>query len=133
MEVLGGDVRLLRVSRYQFDSRFSRFDFDLSPFTPAGARHLIFRLNDDIHILPSGVQLVSQSAPIIDWVTESFDDFGQRVWTVHGQNLDARSLLYCDGLPASVLGFDVAAGEIDFLPPAGSPGRRSASLRRRRC
>lgn len=125
VEVLGGDVRLLRLSRYQFDSRFARFDFDLSPFTPAGARHLIFRLNDDIHILPSGVQFVSQSAPIIDWVTESFDDFGQRVWTVRGQNFDARSLLYCDGLPASVLGFDAAAGEIDFLPPPGSPGRRS--------
>lgn len=125
VEVLGGDVRVLRASRYQFDSRFARFDFDLSPFTSLGPRHLIFRLNDDIHILPSGVQLVGQSAPIIDWVSDSFDSLGGRVWTVRGQNFDARSLVYCDGLPASVIGFSPSEGEIEFLPPPGAPGHRS--------
>jgi uncharacterized protein (TIGR03437 family) len=125
VEVLGDDLHARKPQLYEGYNRFVRLDFDIDPFSRVGAKHLLFRVPGDIYVLPSGVHLTSQPAPVIHWLEESAAAAQEGVWSVHGINLDPLSTVYFDGLPAQVVGIDPAGSEIQVVPPPGPPGHRA--------
>jgi uncharacterized protein (TIGR03437 family) len=110
---------------YELDARFVRVDFDFSALTQIEPKHLIFRLPEDIYVLPRGVSLTSRAAPVVHWIAPGFTEDGRPIWIVRGTNFDARSAVYFDGWPGSVVDFDAQEGQINVAPPVGPPGRRS--------
>ena len=123
LEVLGGDVTVGRPTAYLFDRRFARIGFGSALFSPLRAKHLVFRMKDDIYVLPSAVRFTAQPAPVIHWITPVVGPDGQSLWSVRGSNFDPRSTVYFDGLPAETVAFDPFLNEIWIRPPEGPPGR----------
>ncbi len=125
LEVVGSDLRPARPTLYAFDVRFARIDFEISPFSGLGPKPLLFRLRDDIYVLPSAVRLTSQRAPVIHWIEPDFSFPDDEVWIVRGSDFDPRALVYFDGLPGTVVDFDEFEGGIRVRPPPGPPGHRA--------
>jgi uncharacterized protein (TIGR03437 family) len=125
VEVLGEDLHARTPQPYQDHNRFIRLDFDINPFSRVGPKHLLFRLPDDIYVLPSGLNLTSQPAPVIHWLEEASAASQQGVWSVHGVNFNPLSTVYFDGLPAQIVGVDAQGNEIRVAPPPGPPGHRA--------
>lgn len=123
VEVLGEDLRARKPQVYEGNNRFVRVDFEIDPFSRVGAKHLLFRVPADMYVLPSGLHLTSQPAPVIHWVEETAASQG--VWSVHGINFDPISTVYFDGLPARIVGIDAQGNEIQVVPPPGPPGHRA--------
>ena len=125
LEVVGSDLRPARPTLYAFDVRFAQVDFEISPFSGLGPKPLLFRLRDDIYVLPSAVRLTSQRAPVIHWIEPDFSFQDDEVWNVRGSDFDPRALVYFDGLPGTVVDFDEFEGGIRVRPPPGPPGHRA--------
>jgi uncharacterized protein (TIGR03437 family) len=125
VEVLGDDLHARKPRPYAGYDHFIRLDFDIDPYSRVGPKHLLFRLPGDIYVLPSGVHLTSQPAPVIHWLEETADASQPGVWSVHGANFDPLSTVYFDGLPAQIVGIDAEGNEIQVAPPPGPPGHRA--------
>jgi uncharacterized protein (TIGR03437 family) len=125
VDVLGGDLHARKPQPYEGYNRFARLDFDIDPFSRVGPKHLLFRLPGDIYVLPSGVHLTSQPAPVIHWMEETAGAAQEGVWSVHGINFEPLSTVYFDGLPAQIVEIDAAGNEIQVVPPPGPPGHRA--------
>ncbi len=125
LEVVGSDLRPARPTVYAFDPRFARIDLAISPFSGSGPKPLLFRLKDDIYVLPSAVRLTSQRAPVIHWIEPDFRFQEDEVWSVRGSDFDPRALVYFDGLPGTVVDFDEFGGGVRVRPPPGPPGHRA--------
>ncbi len=125
LEVIGSDLSPAPPAVYAFDVRFARVGFEISPFSGLGPKPLLFRLRDDIYVLPSAVRLTSQRAPVIHWIEPAFGFPDAEVWIVRGSDFDSRALVYFDGLPGTVVGFDEFDGGIVVRPPPGPPGHRA--------
>ncbi len=125
VEVLGADVRVRAVRPFARDSRFVRIDFAPAPFAIPGPKHLIFRTSNDIYVLPAGVSLAEQSAPVVHWIAPDFRLPGVTLWAVRGRSLTARSSVYFDGLPGTVFEYDSVQEELLVLPPVGAAGHRA--------
>lgn len=123
VEVLGRDLRPRSVGAYRSDARFTRVDFDAAPFAGLGPAHLLFRSSDDVYVLPAGMVLTPQPAPIIHWVMPDFRS--PTSWRVGGENLSPTSLAFFDGLEADIVDFDPLFGEIILEPPPGPSGHRA--------
>ncbi len=123
VEPLESSVDVRRPTLYELDPRFIRVDFAFSPLTSLEPTHLIFRLPDDIYVLPSGVRLTARPAPIVHWVTLGVDENERPLWLVRGADFDPRSAVYFDGWPAEVVSFDPEPEQIGVNPPVGVPGR----------
>lgn len=123
LEVLGGDVTVRPPAIYPFDARFAIIRFGSTLFSPLTPKHLLFRLGNDIYILPSAVRFTAQPAPVIHWITPTVGPDGQSLWRVRGANFEPRSTVYFDGLPAQAVGFDPLLSEIWIRPPEGPSGR----------
>jgi hypothetical protein len=95
-------------------------DLDFSPNAGTGPRHLIFSLNGDLYILPSGVVLVSAAPPSIASVTPGNDPVsGAAIATLTGSGFTPATRVYFDGLAASILSIDTVNGAIVVTPPPG--------------
>jgi uncharacterized protein (TIGR03437 family) len=125
VEVLGGDLHARKPQPYQGYANFIRLDFDIDPYSQVGAKHLLFRVPNDIYLLPSGVHLTSQPAPVIHWIQETAAASQPGVWSVHGLNFDPLSTVYFDGLAAQIVGIDATGNEIQVVPPPGPPGHQA--------
>ena len=101
---------------YLFDARFA-IRFGSTLFSPLTPKHLLFRLGNDIYILPSAVRFIARPAPVIHWITPAVGPDGQLLWRVRGANFEPRSTVYFDGLPAQTVGFDPLLSEIWIRPP----------------
>lgn len=100
--------------------------FDAPANAGSGLRHLIFNLNDDLYVLPAGVNLVEKQPPYVDSVTGNPDG----TVTVTGTGLGPDSTVYFDSLPASVTtsscsGITSAECTITVTPPSGASGQTS--------
>ena len=89
-----------------------------------GLRHLVFNLQNDMYVLPAGVNLVDKQPPYVDSVTGNPDG----TVTVAGTGLGTDSQVYFDSLPAAVQGTTCpgAAGAdctITVVPPPGANGQ----------
>ena len=97
---------------------FARLDFRFSPFDRAGGVHLLFRLDNEVYVLPNGVRLTSAPAPVIHWIIPRFD-LGENLWGVRGASVDAASTVFFDGAPGALAGVDPFFGDVVVRPPAG--------------
>lgn len=118
------DLTVSAPSLYDPAPSYVRFDVEPAPFAGLGALHLMFRLPDDIYVLPGAARLTNQGAPIIYWITRDFSQ-GVPAWRIAGQEFGPGSQVYFDGLPGSVLAFDSITGELVAAPPAGPAGHRA--------
>lgn len=109
---------------YELAPSYVRFDVEPAPFAGLGALHLMFRLPDDIYVLPGAARLTNQGAPIIYWITRDFSQ-GVPAWRIAGQEFGPGSQVYFDGLPGHVLDFDSVTGELVAVPPVGPAGHRA--------
>jgi uncharacterized protein (TIGR03437 family) len=96
--------------------------FAAGVFTNPGSRHLILNFQDDMYVLPNGVQMVTKNPPAITAVEPASD--GNLV--VAGKNLGRRSRVFFDGMEASVRGFDAEKGALTVMPPVGFSGQTAA-------
>jgi len=96
--------------------------FDAPANAGTGLRHLVFNLNNDLYVLPAGVNLVDKQPPYVDSVTSNPDG----TVTITGTGLGSDSTVYFDSLPA-VGGPNGTCGSgactITVTPPSGANGQ----------
>ena len=98
------------------------FDYQSTPQT--GPEHLLFRLPDDIFVLPQAIQMVQNVPPVVTGVTAN----GDGTVTVTGTSLNAASQVYFDSLPGQVTVAYAAdpndstsqSGSMTVMAPAGA-------------
>lgn len=118
------DLTVRAPALYEPAPSFVRFDVEPAPFAGLGALHMMFRLQDDVYILPGAARLTDRGAPIIYWITRDFSQ-GVAAWRIAGEEFGPGSQVYFDGLPGSVLTFDSITGELVVAPPVGPAGHRA--------
>jgi hypothetical protein len=99
---------------------YLQFSAGFSPFGGGGPQSLVFTLNNNIYVLPSGMYLVSSQPPSIGSVTPRQDDSGRRTVVLKGSNLTPFNRVLFDGLAAGFVSFDWDTGELTVLPPQGA-------------
>ncbi len=106
-------------------SGYIDFYATLGDFMGVGPKHLLFRTSDDIYVLPSAFNVVTQPPPSISSVSAATDGNGNRVVEIQGNNLSASSTtILFDGLAANVEG-TANDGGLWVIPPPG-PGSYQA-------
>ncbi|MGO9009155.1 MAG: IPT/TIG domain-containing protein [Bryobacteraceae bacterium] len=98
--------------------------FDAPADAGTGLRHLVFNLNNDMYVLPAGVNLVEKQPPYVDSVTSNADG----TVTIAGTGFGPDSMVYFDSLPASgtcASGTSSGCATITVTPPAGANGQTS--------
>ncbi|MDQ6678782.1 MAG: IPT/TIG domain-containing protein, partial [Acidobacteriota bacterium] len=88
---------------------------------PTGPAHLIFTLNDFIYVLPSGLNLVQKKPPSVTSVSANPDG----TVAITGTDLTPDSVIYFDGLPASIRSLDDQNGKVSVVPPPGASGQNA--------
>lgn len=120
--VVGGSafVPADSLSAYEPDARYLKINLDLNPFSGAGPRHLLFSLNNDIHVRPSALHLTPSPPPFIDAVAASGD-----LVAISGRNLSADTRILFDGVSAPITaGTDT--GILIVQPPFAEGGFRAS-------
>jgi uncharacterized protein (TIGR03437 family) len=119
-----GAANMVAFSLPDSPRRALALSFFMPPFAGTGPRHMVFNFGNDMYVLPNGVNLVQKGAPVIAAVTPNSDGS----ITVAGSGLGADSLVFVDGLQATVQtpfsGAD-ASGSVTEVPPQGSSGQTS--------
>ncbi|MGQ9633062.1 MAG: matrixin family metalloprotease [Bryobacteraceae bacterium] len=90
-----------------------------------GARHLVFRFQNDLYVLPSGVHVTDSQPPSIAFVEEFRDEEGRLAAIVRGSNLLPSTRILFDGVPAPSAGFDWETGALTVLVPPAPSGHRA--------
>ena len=102
-------------------SGYLLFDVALGFLAGTGPKHLLFRTNDDLYVLPSAFTVVAQDPPYISSVFPATDANGNKVVAVGGTNLiPGLTRILFDGLPGAITGID-ANGNLLVVPPV-APG-----------
>ena len=86
-----------------------------------GPQHLIFTTPDYMYVSPAGLSLAQNTPPVITGVTKN----GDGTATITGTSWASDSLIYFDGLPASILSLDPVKGIAIVTPPPGASGQTS--------
>ena len=128
ISVVGGSARIPQESirSYPPAPSFLEFDLHFNLFSGEGPRHLVFSLNEDIYILPSGMRLVERYPPSIESLTSGVDANGSRTVSIGGSNLYADTRIFFDGLPAAARSVAEGSGQIVVTPPPGASGHQAA-------
>ncbi len=104
---------------------YVQMDVDVRSFLAAeGPRHLVFSLNNDIYVLPSGFFQVQNQPPSISAMTPGSDSNGVRTVAVAGTNLTADTKIFFDGIPGTLRSVD-DSGRLIVTPPAAPSGYRA--------
>lgn len=114
LSILNAPEMIVPGSLREYAQGYLWADVRFSPFSGEGPRHLLFQLNGESFILPSGLVLVRTSPPSITSVMPQPDGW----LLVEGANLDARTSFWVDGVPARV---KIEDGSVRILPPPASP------------
>jgi len=127
VSVVGGSANVPSggVRAYSPDPRFLQVDFQFTPFTSEGSRHLIFSTANDLYVRPAGLHLVQKAPPSIASLTAGTDANGARIVTLAGSNLTAETIVLFDGAQAASRGLD-EGGNLIVVPPAATGGHRAA-------
>jgi hypothetical protein len=124
VDAVGGSARVLQDSFAAYlpagFAPYLQFSVGFSPFGSGGPQSLVFTLNDNIYVLPSGMYLVSSQPPSLGSVAPRVDDSGRRTVVLKGSNLTPFTRVLFDGLPADFVSFDWDTGELTVLPPQGA-------------
>lgn len=111
---------------YGPDPRYVQLNLEFHPFSGTGPRHLLFSLNNDIHVRPCGLHLVGSAPPAITGLATVAGPDGRTAVAVSGQNLRRSTRILFDGVPATVLAFDDNGVLLVEPPPA--PSRHRATV-----
>ena len=103
---------------------FLQMDMDIRTLTFSGdsPRHLIFNLNGETYVLPSGFILTEKMPPSIASVIPSFDG-PTRTAVLTGTNFSSTSRVLFDGVPAAIR--NLTEGRLTVMPPAAPAGHRA--------
>ena len=124
VQVMGGAVRVAQNGVRPYLSSgytYVALDLNFALGANAGPQHVLFTTSDYLYVLPSGIVLTQSAPPTITSVTLNADGSA----TVTGTNWAADSLIYYDGLPATIRNLDAGAGIANVLPPVGASGQVS--------
>ena len=83
-------------------------------------QHLVFTTPDYMYVLPDGLAISPNPPPTVTSVRNTGNGI-----TVAGTNWAPDSLIYFDGLPATISALDPVNGVANVTPPVGSPGQTS--------
>lgn len=121
VNAIGGTVN---VEQMQILGGWLFLNFWFSPLNSEGPRHLYFRRDGDVYLLPAAFDIVRQGAPDLLSVDVRPTSTGE-VLELSGANLSPDTKLLFDGLAGTNLGTDPGTGRVRVLPPAGNPAERS--------
>ncbi len=124
VQFIGGGVRINQGGIRPYLSggyTYVALDLSFSFGANAGPQHLVFTTTDYMSVLPSGVNLTTSAPPSVTSISANKDGTA----TVTGKNLTASSLIYFDGIPATVNSIDPVAGVANVTPPLGTGGQTS--------
>lgn len=110
------------IQPYGPDPRFVQINLDFHPFSGTGPRHLLFSLNNDIHVRPAGFHLVASGPPAISQIARASGPDGRAAVAVLGQNLSPATRIYFDGVAGVILNASENALLVE-PPPARSQHR----------
>jgi uncharacterized protein (TIGR03437 family) len=114
---------------YPYSADFVQVNFQFSPFSGLGPRHLVFSTPNDTYVLPSALTLVANRPPAIASLTDGTDANGNHVLTITGSDLSAGTRILFDGVPGNILSFDVGdpLDKIVVSPPP-APANYNANV-----
>jgi uncharacterized protein (TIGR03437 family) len=94
----------------------------LSPVAILGPQHLIFTEPDGyMYVLPAGLSIAQHMPPAVTGATKNADGTA----TITGTSWASDSLIYFDGLPATINSLDPVKGVAVVTPPSGASGQTS--------
>lgn len=128
VSVIGGSAAVPPggILPYGPDPRYVQLNLEFHPFSGTGPRHLLFALNNDIHVRPSGLHLVASAPPAIANLTTIPGPEGRPAVAISGQNLRRGTRILFDGVPATILAAE-NNGMLVVEPPA-APDRHRATV-----
>jgi hypothetical protein len=127
VSVLGGTSVVEKAFAADWAPGFLEVDFLFNPVSGTGARHLLFSTPDNLYVLPSGLQLVTDPPPSIASATPGSDADGNPTVTIAGSNLRPETRVLFDGVPAIASSYDPDQRQIVAIPPVG-PSTYAASI-----
>ncbi|HKD05919.1 MAG TPA: IPT/TIG domain-containing protein [Bryobacteraceae bacterium] len=122
VQIMGGNAYAYGTTVSQANGEYyATIDVAFSLGAATGPQHLIFNTADYMYVAPAGITLTKALPPTVTAVTAN----GDGTATITGTNWAADSLIYFDGLPASIASLDPAKGTATVTPPPGSTGQTS--------
>ena len=118
VSLLNSPETIVEGSLRDYSAGYLQATVSVTPFSGEGPRHLIFRLNGETYVLPSGVLITQKAPPSIDSVTPQPDGW----LLLEGKNLDRTTAVWVDGEPARVEFHE--PGKLRVLPPPGPSGHQ---------
>lgn len=126
VSLLGGGAAVSELRAYGPDPRYLQVGFSFNPLAGTGPRHLVFSYNNDLYVLPAGLNVVNRQPPAVLSVTPETDASGNRVAVLTGTGLTSETHIFFDGVEARVR--SVEEGRMVVVPPPGPAGHRASVL-----
>lgn len=124
VNMLGTSAQLYNWQPYY--QQYVSFDVEVSNTTGPGPKHIFFSTPKDIYVLPCAFSVVLNAPPSITGLTAAYDNKGNRVVLVAGNNFQPDTRIFFDGLPAPVESV-TSDGKFVVLPPP-APGSYTATV-----
>jgi len=119
VSVLSGGAVVSETHAYGPDPRYLQIGLQFNPLAGTGPRHLVFSYNNDLYVLPSGLNVVNRQPPSITAVTPDTDPSGNRVAVITGSSFGADTRVFFDGAQAAVRSVEEARMVVVPPPAAG--------------
>lgn len=116
------------VFAYPWDPRpeFLQINLRFSFFNTTGPRHMAFRRDGELHIVPAAINMCMLAPPAIESVEPGpAAEDGSPTVLVRGSNIGLYSHVMFDGIPGSVLGYDEEQRILTVTPPPAAPGHQA--------
>jgi uncharacterized protein (TIGR03437 family) len=125
-QIMGGAASIYAVAAYTDpnNNTYLNIGVEYSLGGTAGPQHLIFTLGDYTYVLPSALNLVTSGAPTVSGISPN----GDGSVTINGTNFASSSLIYFDGLPATIRSLNPQTGQAVVIPPPGASGQQSTVI-----
>ena len=122
VSILGNNAYIYGSSTAQANgSTYVTLDVAYTLGASGGPQHLIFTTPDYMYVAPGGINLTNAPPPTVTAAAQN----GDGTVTVTGANWASDSLVYFDGLPATVGSLDPKNGIAVVTPPPGPSGQTS--------
>ncbi len=120
--VLGNDTGVSSISRYFTD--YIQLDLQYTESTTPGKKHLVFSTGSEVYVSPGSLTLTTNQPPHLTEVTALENQDLQ----LQGENISAGTIVFFDGVPATVRSHQEEGEETARLivtPPPAPHGHRS--------
>jgi len=123
VQIVGGQSYTYGISAPAANGALSYVTLDVAFNLGAtsGPQHLVFSTPSYTYIAPAGITLTQSLPPTVTAATQNTDG----TVSVSGANWASDSLIYFDGLPATISSIDARKGTAVVTPPPGPSGQTS--------